>query len=72
MAHSENWNRVMDASRHVSQIRSLALAAGTLVSRSHPTDEAAVTTAIDDLLGIIETLAQQADQMLDELEFRVT
>lgn len=71
MAHSENWLRVMDASRSASQIRSLALAAGALATGSAPEDKAQVDCAIVDLLEVIELLAGQTGKVMDELEVRV-
>lgn len=71
MAHSENWLRVMDASRSASQIRSLALAAGALATGSAPADKAQVDGAIVDLLEVIELLAGQTGKVMDDLETRV-
>ena len=71
MAHSENWNSVMDASRSASQIRSLALAAGTLATGSVPADKDQIDGAIVDLLEIIELLAGQTGKLMDDLETRV-
>lgn len=71
MRTSENWIRVMDASRNASQIRSLALAASTLATGSAPADEALVSAAIIDLLEVIEQLAQQTGKQMDVLETMV-
>ena len=71
MRNSENWNRVMDASRNASQIRSLALAASCLATGSAPADKAQTEVAIIDLLEVIEQLAQQTGKQMDALETMV-
>lgn len=68
MRTSENWNRVMDASRNASQIRSLALAASSLATASTPADKKLVEVAIVDLLEVIEILAKQTGEQMDVLE----
>lgn len=71
MAHSENWLRVMDASRSASQIRSLALAASALATGGVPANRDQVDAVIVDLLEVIELLAGQTGKVMDELEVRV-
>jgi len=68
MRTSENWIRVMDASRNASQIRSLALAASSLATASTPADKKLVEVAIVDLLEVIEILAKQTGEQMDVLE----
>ena len=64
---NENWNRVMDASRCASQIRSLAIAASSLTC-GPPPDKELIAVVVDYLLSLTGMLAERSLDVLNELE----